>query len=48
MIDALSQYPMPNVFTLPAEFEHDLSQPDWRAGRRADARLMLAAYLTSR
>jgi hypothetical protein len=25
--------------------EHDLSKPEWRAKRRADARRMLAAYL---
>jgi AcrR family transcriptional regulator len=48
IIAALCQFHMANVHTLSAEFEHDLSQPDWRAKRRADARRMLAAYLTCR
>jgi AcrR family transcriptional regulator len=47
MIAALSQFHLANVHTLSAEFEHDLSQPEWRAKRRADARRMLASYLTN-
>jgi AcrR family transcriptional regulator len=46
MIAALSQFHLANVHTLSNEFGHDLSKPAWRAERRADARLMLAAYLT--
>lgn len=32
--------------SLSSMFESDLSKADWRAARRADARQMLAAYLT--
>jgi AcrR family transcriptional regulator len=46
MIAALSQFHLTNVHTLSNEFEHDLSKPEWRAERRADARRMLAAYLS--
>jgi AcrR family transcriptional regulator len=46
MIAALSQFHLANTHTLSNEFGHDLSKPAWRAERRADARLMLAAYLT--
>jgi AcrR family transcriptional regulator len=47
IIAALSQFHLANVHTLSAEFEYDLSQPEWRAKRRADARRMLASYLTN-
>ena len=46
MIAALSQFHLANVHTLSNEFGHDLSRPKWRAERRADARRMLAAYLS--
>lgn len=46
MIAALSQFHLTNVHTLSSMFAHDLSKPEWRAGRRADARRMLAAYLS--
>jgi len=46
MIAALSQFHLANVHTLSSMFEHDLSKPEWRAERRADARLMLASYLS--
>ena len=46
MIAALSQFHLANVYTLSAEFEYDLSLPEWRAKRRADVRRMLASYLT--
>jgi AcrR family transcriptional regulator len=46
MIAALSQFHLTNVHTLSSEFEHDLSKAEWRAKRRADARRMLAAYLS--
>lgn len=45
MIAALSQFHMTNQHTLSTMFEHDLSNPDWRAKRRADARRLLASYL---
>ncbi len=45
-IAALSQFHLANVYTLSSMFEHDLSKPEWRAERRADARLMLASYLS--
>ncbi len=45
-IAALSQFHLANVYTLSSMFEHDLSKPEWRAKRRADARLMLASYLS--
>lgn len=45
MIAALSQFHLANAHTLSSEFDTDLSAPDWRAARRADARKMLAAYL---
>jgi AcrR family transcriptional regulator len=45
MIAALSQFHLTNVHTLSSMFDSDLSKPDWRAKRRADARRMLAAYL---
>jgi AcrR family transcriptional regulator len=46
MIAALSQFHLTNVHTLSNEFGHDLSKPKWRAERRADARRMLASYLS--
>jgi AcrR family transcriptional regulator len=46
MIAALSQFHLTNVHTLSSEFEHDLSKPQGRVERRADARRMLAAYLS--
>jgi AcrR family transcriptional regulator len=46
MIAALSQFHLTNVHTLSNEFGHDLSKPKWRAERRADARHMLASYLS--
>jgi len=46
MIAALSQFHLTNVHTLSSEFEHDLSKPKWRSERRADARVMLASYLS--
>lgn len=45
MIAALSQFHLTNVHTLSSMFASDLSDPNWRAKRRADARRMLAAYL---
>ncbi|MFC0242178.1 TetR/AcrR family transcriptional regulator [Rhodopseudomonas telluris] len=45
LIAALSQFHLANTHTLSSEFEADLSAPEWRAARRADARKMLAAYL---
>ena len=46
MIAALSQFHLANVHTLSNEFGHDLSKPAWRAERRADARRMLASYMS--
>jgi AcrR family transcriptional regulator len=46
MIAALSQFHLTNVHTLSSMFDHDLSDKDWRTKRRADARRMLAAYLS--
>jgi hypothetical protein len=46
MIAALSQFHLTNAHTLSSMFEHDLSDRDWRAKRRADARRMLASYLS--
>ena len=37
MIAALSQFHLTNVHTLSIIFEQDLSKPEWRAKRRADA-----------
>jgi Tetracyclin repressor-like, C-terminal domain len=48
MIAALSQFHLTNLHTLSSMFDHDLSQPEWRAKRRTDARRMLASYLTRR
>jgi AcrR family transcriptional regulator len=45
MIVALCQFHVSNVHTLSIIFEQDLSKPEWRAQRRADARKMLASYL---
>lgn len=45
MIAALSQFHLTNAHTLSSMFARDLSNPEWRAKRRADARRMLAAYL---
>lgn len=45
MIAALSQFHLTNAHTLSSMFASDLSDPDWRARRRADARRMLASYL---
>lgn len=46
MMVALSQFHLSNVHTLSIIFERDLSKPEWRAARRADARRMLAGYLS--
>lgn len=46
MIAALSQFHLTNVHTLSSMFDHDLSDRDWRTERRADARRMLASYLS--
>jgi AcrR family transcriptional regulator len=46
MMVALSQFHLSNVHTLSMIFERDLSKPEWRAKRKADARRMLASYLT--
>ncbi|MDR3467202.1 MAG: TetR/AcrR family transcriptional regulator [Xanthobacteraceae bacterium] len=48
MIAALSQFHLANVYTLSNMFDRDLADPDWRAKRTADARQMLACYLTRR
>lgn len=48
MIAALSQFHLTNVHTLSSMFANDLSDSDWRAKRREDARRMLAAYLEKR
>jgi AcrR family transcriptional regulator len=48
MIAALSQFHLTNVHTLSSMFARDLSNPEWRAMRRADARRMLAGYLVNR
>jgi AcrR family transcriptional regulator len=45
MIAALSQFHLANVHTLSSMFTSDLTDADWRALRRDDARKMLAAYL---
>lgn len=45
MIAALSQFHLTNVHTLSSMFASNLSDSDWRASRRADARRMLASYL---
>ncbi len=42
---ALSQFHISHVHTLSIMFAHDLAHPDWRRGRMADARRMLAAFL---
>jgi AcrR family transcriptional regulator len=47
MIAALSQFHLTNAHTLSSMFARDLSDPEWRAKRRADARRMLAAYLVN-
>ena len=47
MMVALSQFHLSNVHTLSIIFEQDLANRDWRAKRHADARHMLAAYLTA-
>src|SRR3984885_9951917 len=47
MIAALSQFHLTNAHTLSSMFARDLSNPEWRAKRRADARRMLAAYLVN-
>lgn len=47
MIAALSQFHLTNVHTLSSMFAIDISTMEWRARRRADARRMLAGYLTS-
>jgi AcrR family transcriptional regulator len=46
MMVALSQFHLSNVHTLSMIFERDLSKPEWRAKRKADARRMLASYLS--
>jgi AcrR family transcriptional regulator len=46
MMVALSQFHLSNVHTLSMIFERDLSKPEWRASRKADARRMLASYLS--
>jgi AcrR family transcriptional regulator len=45
MMVALGQFHVSNVHTLSMIFANDLSHPDWRAARAADARSMLAAFL---
>jgi AcrR family transcriptional regulator len=45
MMVALSQFHLSNVHTLSIIFARDLSRPDWRQARAADARSMLAAFL---
>jgi AcrR family transcriptional regulator len=45
MIAALSQFHLTNVHTLSSMFASDLRSAAWRAKRREDARIMLAAYL---
>ncbi|MBI5128503.1 MAG: TetR family transcriptional regulator [Rhodopseudomonas palustris] len=45
MIAALSQFHLANAHTLSSMFKTDVTAPEWRALRRADARKMLAAYL---
>jgi AcrR family transcriptional regulator len=45
MIAALSQFHLTNVHTLSSMFASDLSDPEWRVKRRADARRMLGCYL---
>jgi AcrR family transcriptional regulator len=47
MMVALSQFHLSNVHTLSMIFEQDLANRDWRAHRHADARRMLASYLTA-
>ena len=47
MIAALSQFHLTNAHTLSSMFARDLSNPEWRAKRRTDARRMLAAYLVN-
>jgi AcrR family transcriptional regulator len=47
MIAALSQFHLTNAHTLSSMFARDLSNPEWRAKRRVDARRMLAAYLVN-
>ena len=47
MIAALSQFHLTNVHTLSSMFARDLSNAEWRAKRRADARRLLAAYLVN-
>ena len=47
MIAALSQFHLTNAHTLSSMFARDLSDAEWRAMRRADARRMLAAYLVN-
>ena len=47
MIAALSQFHLTNVHTLSSMFARDLSNAEWRAKRRTDARRMLAAYLVN-
>lgn len=43
---ALSQFHISNLHTLSMIFDTDLSDADWRAARHADARRMLAAFLS--
>jgi AcrR family transcriptional regulator len=43
---ALSQFHLSNVHTLSTIFGRDLSDPTWRRERMADARCMLARFLT--
>ncbi|MGA2129248.1 MAG: TetR/AcrR family transcriptional regulator [Xanthobacteraceae bacterium] len=46
MMVALTQFHLSNVHTLSIIFARDLSAPEWRRARAADARRMLAAFLT--
>lgn len=46
MMVALGQFHVSNVHTLSMIFANDLSRPEWRAARAADARSMLAAFLS--
>lgn len=43
---ALTQFHLSNVHTLSAIFDRDLSDRDWRAARKADARRMLQCFLS--
>jgi AcrR family transcriptional regulator len=48
MMVALSQFHVSNVHTLSMIFANDLTRADWRAARAADARRLLAAFLSDK